>query len=279
MIKDKIAFVILNYNTYDMTLKLVNNIERIIPDRADVEIIVVDNKSTNESATVLDNASKKRGRYYFIANDKNAGYAAGNNIGIKYAINNGAEYIIVTNNDIEIESYDTIKKMVGLMRVNKQIGAISPQIVSKDGKKDPPLYVSKPTFWDMTFGIILSHKKRFQFNENKNCKIYAPRGSFMLLRALMMQQIDYLDEGTFLYYEEPILAERLNTINAECWFCGDAKVIHNHGKTITTSIKKKQTCKILCESFDYYLKKYRKFGLFKRKSCVSFRWMSYMLRR
>lgn len=262
-----------------MTLKLVNNIERIILDRPGIEIIVVDNKSANDSATVLDNASEKGGRYHFISNDENAGYAAGNNIGIKYAINNGAEYIVVTNNDIEIESYDAIQKMVDLMRENKQIGAISPKIVSKNGEKDPPLYVSKPSFWGMTLGIIQSHKKRFQFNENRNCRIYAPRGSFMLLRAQMMQKIDYLDEGTFLYYEEPILAERLNTINAECWFCGDAKVIHNHGKTISTSIKKKQTCRILCNSLDYYLHKYRNYGWFRRKCCVSFRWMSYMLRR
>lgn len=274
----KLAIVILNFKTYEMTLKLIENIAHIIGER-DVEIVVVDNASPNESSAVLSAQSIASRQFTFIRNSQNAGYAAGNNIGIKYAVENGAEYILISNNDIEIESYECISKMIQLMEQNKKIGAVSPRIISKDGKKDPPLYFERPTIWDMTFGIVSTHKKRFKYNELKNQKIYAPRGSFMLLRTSDMVSIDYLDEGTFLYYEEPILAEKLNKIEKECWLCGEAMVVHNHGKTISTSIKKRNTCKILCKSYKHYLKEYRHFNPFVRWMCVRFRECSYMTRR
>ncbi|MCJ7849002.1 glycosyltransferase family 2 protein [Blautia sp. NSJ-175] len=274
----KIVVVILNYKTYEMTLKLIKNIERIKGNEK-VDIVVVDNASPNESADILRTESNDSHRFALLKNDINSGYAAGNNVGIKYAVENGAEYILVSNNDIELDTYDGIKKMIELMNSNTKIGAISPRIVSKNGKKDPPLYFRRPSFWDMTFGIVTNHKERFRFDDAVDSKIYAPRGSFMLLRATDMKKIGFLDEGTFLYYEEPILSERLSRIGKECWLCGNAEVIHNHGKTISTSIKKKQTCNILCKSLSYYLKNYRNYNCITRFLCVKFRELSYMIRR
>lgn len=274
----KLAIVILNFKTYEMTLKLIENIVHIAGEN-DVEIVVVDNASPNESSDVLSAQSVASRRFTFIRSSENSGYAAGNNIGIRYAVKNGADYILISNNDIEIESYECISKMIQMMEKNKKIGAVSPRIISKDGKKDPPLYFVRPTIWDMTFGIVSTHKKRFKYNELENRKIYAPRGSFMLLRASDMVSIDYLDEGTFLYYEEPILAEKLDKIDKECWLCGEAVVVHNHGKTISTSIKKKNTCEILCKSYEHYLREYRHYNSFIRWVCLKFRECSYMIRR
>jgi hypothetical protein len=273
----KMSIVILNYNTYEMTLNLISNIENICKDK-NIDIVIVDNCSQNESTEVLQKESKNNTRYKFIKSEHNGGYATGNNIGIKYAIDNDADYILVSNNDIEIESFDVIEKMLRLMEDNERIGAVSPRIVSKDGRKDPPIYFEKPTFWDLTLGSALYHKKRwYVFDENRNCQIYAPRGSFMLLRAEMMEKIGLLDEKTFLYYEEPILAERLDSIGAECWLCGETQVIHNHGKTIKTVIKKKKTYKIVCDSYEYYLRQYRKMNILLVGLCVGIRKIGYLL--
>lgn len=275
----KLSIVILNYNTYEMTLKLIKNIEDIYSKKSSIEIIVVDNASSNESAEVLKEKSNDSRRFIFLKNKNNSGYAAGNNVGIRYALNNGADYVLISNNDIEIESADCINRMIQLMELNGNIGVVSPRIISKNGKKDPPLYFEKPSLWDMTFGIINSHKKRFRIDENVNRRIYAPRGSFMLLRAIDIKNVNYLDEGTFLYYEEPILAERLHKINKECWLCAESVVIHNHGKTISNTLQKKNTCKILCKSYGYYLKEYRNYNWLIRTICIKVRECSYMIRR
>lgn len=276
-VEEKIGFIILNYNTYEMTLKLINNLNKIDTKKM-LFLIVVDNCSTNESAKILEQHSKQDG-FTLIKNSKNSGYAAGNNIGIQYATKIGLTYSIISNNDIELEDISVIQKMKTLMDSDSKIGAVSPRIIGKDGKKDPPIYFEKPSFFDLSFGIVRFNRKRFSFDESYNRKIYAPRGSFMMLRNHYLKNIGYLDENTFLYYEEPILAERLNKMGAECWICGETQVIHNHGKTISTTIQKKKTADFLCASLDYYLEHYRAYGWIKRKICLLFRRVAFSRRK
>ena len=273
----KIGIVILNYKTYEMTISLAKQLhEKVNID--DTEIIVVDNNSPNDSSEKLAEYAAQ-GLYIFIRNDINAGYASGNNIGIKYAVNHGAEFILVVNNDIIISSEDVIDRMIKLMDYNSQIAAVSPRIVDAQGKHDPPIYFKRPNFYDLTIGMVAFQRERFKFNEYTNCKIYAPRGSCMLLRASAMKSIDYLDENTFLYYEEPILSERLDEKHYECWHCGEAEVIHNHAVTISSSFSKRKIAKNVCTSYSYYLKKYRKYKKLTRLVCVIVRYLAIVIRR
>lgn len=274
----KIGIVILNYNTFQMTIALIKNLKAIQNEDIRFEIVVVDNGSQNDSVKMIKRYIKDDGSIYFIQNVNNLGYAGGNNIGLKYCRSLGLEYALVTNNDIEISSINCILSMINVMKKETHCAAVSPRIISKEGKKDPPIYFRKPEFKDFTYGIVGNQKERFRFDEFRTCRIYAPRGSFMLLKLKALEQIGYLDENTFLYYEEPIMAERLLLKGFECWHCGEETVIHNHGKTISSVLKKKRTCQILCESLDYYLKEYRKMNTFKRKICIVFRTLVYMRR-
>lgn len=266
-----IGVILLNFKTYKMTLNVVKNIKKQNYD-GKIHIIVVDNMSSNESGKVLKSKSKSEG-YTFIQSNQNKGYAAGNNMGLRYACSIGLKYSLIMNNDIEFADKNTIKKLVEVMDDNPTIGAISPIIIGGDGKKDPPIYYKKPNFWDLTFGILKFTKHRYIFNENATKKIYAPRGSFMLLNNKAIKKIDFLDENTFLYYEEPILAEKLAKIGYDCWHCSSTSVIHKHAVTIKKSINKNNTLKILCESYKYYLINYRKMNLFSTWCCILIRYI------
>lgn len=272
------AIIILNYNTYDMTLDLIDELFRICPQER-CQIIVIDNASPNESAEVLEKKAEMNGKFIFIKNDKNGGYAAGNNIGLRYAVGHGFKYSLVINNDIEIDSYNQIANMIELMEKTTSIGAVSPRIIGKDSKKDPPIYFKKPSFWDLSFGIKANNKQRYQFDENRNAKIYAPRGSCMLLRNEDIKLINFLDEHTFLYYEEPILAERLDMIGKNCWLCGESEVIHNHAVTISKAINKKKIIETITNSYKYYLSSYRKFNKIQVAICLGIRKIAIAVRR
>ena len=273
----KLAIVILNYNTFVLTLKFISNLRRI-GEKRDFDLIVVDNNSNNESQDVLERESLKQ-NFALLLNDTNSGYAAGNNVGIKQAIENGADYILVANNDIELNSFSVIDNMIALMKENERIGAVSPKIIGIDNKKDPPIYFKRPSLWDLSFGIISFNKKRFKFDDNSVIKVYAPRGSFMLLRATSIQKAGYLDENTFLYYEEPILAERMKTIGLECWHYGTEYVVHNHGETIKSTYKRKNICAVLLKSQKYYLKHYRHMNALSIWLCSLFRKMVFYRKR
>ena len=272
---DKVAIIILNYKTYEMTLKLVDSLKKIC-NKDQVGIIVVDNASPNESAIELQQHSEKNNDFILIKSDKNGGYASGNNLGLRYAVKSGFKYSLVINNDIEINSYSTIEKMLDLIRSDNSIGVVSPIIRNVDGTISPPKYPYKPSFWDLTFNIFGFQKQRYKFDEFKNSKVYAPRGSCMLVDNKVIEAAGYLDEATFLYYEEPILAERILANNKFCWHCGEAEVLHNHSVTISSSMKKKQIAETVCKSYQYYLEHYRKMNPFEIRICVLIRKMSVM---
>ena len=94
--KLRLGIVILNYNDYKTTLDLINRIKYY--DEID-NIVVVDNKSTNNSLEMLKKSNDNT--WCLIASSENKGYASGNNIGIKYLIDNfNVDIIGIVNPDI-----------------------------------------------------------------------------------------------------------------------------------------------------------------------------------
>lgn len=267
----KLAVIILNYNTYKMTINVLKNIKKQ-KFNGSLDVIVVDNDSTNESETVLEELSSKM-NFIFIKSDCNNGYAAGNNIGLKYARKLNIKYSLVMNNDIELTQEDIFQNLYEFINSNTSIGAVSPRIIGADGKSDPPIYYKKPSVWDLTFGMLKYTKRRFVIDERKNMLVYAPRGSFMLLNNRALEEINYLDESTFLYYEEPILAERLAKKGYSSWHFANNYVIHRHAGTIKNNVQKKKNLRILCKSYQHYLCNYRNMNRVTSFLCLTFRYI------
>lgn len=92
----------------------------------------------------------------------------------------------------------------------------------------------------------------------------------MMVNLKKMNEIDFMDEHTFLYIEEPILAERLLKRNYRCACCLTTSIIHNHSVTVRNSFDKKQIRKMINKSFTYYLSEYRNFNKLQIKICCCF---------
>lgn len=275
----KVSIIILNYNTWGETIEEIKNIEATL-SYDNLDVIIVDNCSTNDSFEKIKTYIKSNSlvyKYRLVKSEKNAGYASGNNIGIKESIKGKADYSLIINNDILFTSADTIEKLVQSFESDATLGAVSPRIISPDGTHDKPIYYRKPSFWDMSFGIRGFVKSIQKQNDEQVYKVYAPRGSCMLLKNELLQRIGFLDEFTFLYYEEPILAEKLLMINKVTLNLGTVCVIHNHAKTIKNNISRKVNRKIVVQSMDYYLRQYRGFNLIQRYICRIIRKYAYIV--
>ncbi len=72
----------------------------------------------------------------------------------------------------------------------------------------------------------------------------------------MLEEINYFDENTFLYYEENILAKRVKMTNYKTVIDNRISIIHNHSVSVDKSFKKVGKYKILKESQKYYVKEY-----------------------
>lgn len=264
----KTLIVILNYSTYQLTLRLVEELGKLI--YPNYEIMVVDNASPNESAVKLAEMAELK-NYIFYKNDVNSGYAAGNNIGIRYAISHGFVYTWILNNDVLIKDMHILRKMVEVADMKTDIGCVGPQIYYLDGIVYSP-YCTRPNLWSMTLGIAFDKYKRKK-QSGISQKVYRVHGCCMLLRNSVMRQINCMDESTFLYEEENILAERMLKAGYYTFYYPETSIIHMESESVkkTQGNRSIKRLKTTFRSMDIYLKKYRHYNYFSRLVCKAVR--------
>lgn len=272
----KVLIVILNYVTFDLTLKMITELHEKL-DYNNYSIMVIDNCSPNESANVLKEKSYEMG-YIFVANEKNTGYAAGNNIGIRYAIRNEFKYTWILNNDVELRENCILQELVHVLEENDDIGCTGPKIYNADGTICAP-YCRRPSVWNMTIGVFEDKKYRIS-KQDVSGKVYRVYGCCMLLRNKAMSEIDCMDERTFLYGEEAILSERLMQKSYGTYYDPTASVKHLGSvsmKKASPDSKKRQLLEQE-KSRKLYLREYRKFSLFEVWFCNAIRRLIGLLR-
>ena len=264
-----VLIVILNYGTYDLTIKMIKEIQSKL-EYENYSIMVVDNCSPNESAEILEKQSKELG-FLFYANKSNAGYAAGNNIGIRYGIENRYQYTWILNNDVELRDSNVLLHMVQKGESNKKIGCLGPKIYTLDGSVCAP-YCNRPTVWRMTLGIAQEKKNRAKYIDTPR-EVYRVYGCCMLLNNKAMQAVDCMDERTFLYGEEDILAERLLNKGYVAFYDADVSVTHKESSSMKRMSKNRKRMQIreTNKSMELYLKEYRHYPWLIRKACMATR--------
>lgn len=265
----KVLIIILNYGTYQLTIDLVKQIrEKLI--YSNYQIMVIDNNSQNESAKVLADHANVYG-YIFYANTANTGYAAGNNIGIRYSIEHDYDYSWILNSDVDIRSGDVLSRMVLDAQKDKSIGCVGPMIFNADGSICPP-YCRRPSVWSMTLGIV--NEKRYRKTQiYKSRKVYRVYGCCMLLDNSAMAAVDCMDESTFLYSEEAILAERLLAKGFSVYYDAEVSITHK-GSTSKKREDKARKYFLIREtkkSLEIYLREYRGFSVLSRWLCKTMR--------
>ena len=167
--------------------------------------------------------------------------------------------------------------MLDIFCQDEKIGCVGSKIYDLNGNVCSP-YCDRPSFWSMTFGIFEEKKKR-NSNNNISQYVYRIHGCSMLLKNSVLKEINYLDERTFLYCEEDILAEKLRGIGIKTYYTATTSLIHLESATVKLNKDKaKMKAKQLCKSMDIYLKDYRHFGLLSRELCKVVRVFIVLLR-
>lgn len=261
----KTSIIILNYNSWQNTIEEIETLHTVVGvDYKD--IIVVDNCSNNNSVEELKKLSYVG--FVLLESKENKGYAYGNNIGMRWAREQGYKNSLIINNDIIIEDANMLKKLERVLEIDNTVAVVNPDIFNPEGymfNRDS----KKMSFWDFTLGMFSYRKKgRILQDIGGYGYVYRPQGCCMLVDLIKLERVGFMDEYTFLYFEEPILAERLRTLNYKCACCVETKVIHNHSQTVKNNIEKKKINEIKIDSFRYYLKEYRNYNNIKINTCI-----------
>lgn len=253
--------VILNYNNYLLTQSCVESLLNFIGDNL---IVVVDNKSTNNSYQVLKECFFKSKNVIVINSETNNGYAAGNNIGLNYIKENyeNIQYYIIMNPDVKIDSSDTFEKLIDHMKYDSDIACISPLMVL-NGILD-----LKNCFWSLPDNttiflnwLSLDNKRKEKnvicYRKEKYSYVDVVPGSCFMIRKKFFDLIGKLDENTFLYNEEILLAHQVKKHGMKNAVSLDAFYHHNHTKGKRKNLKSKlRGLKIANASRLYLCKKY-----------------------
>lgn len=228
-----LTIIIVNFNTLELTLACVDSIEKSDLKKNSIEIIIIDNGSTDDSRDTLGQLAKKRNYLSVIHNSQNKGFSTANNQGIVQA---KGEYILLLNSDTHVYP-QTISGMITFMENNPQVGAATAKLVLPDGNMDPASHRGFPTPW-ASVSYYLGFERTFPgmkiFGEyhqgykdmKKPHEVDCISGAFFLVRKSVVNEIGLLDEQFFMYGEDIDWCMRIKNAGWKIMFNPDYEVLH-----------------------------------------------------
>jgi GT2 family glycosyltransferase len=234
-----VYIVVLNWNGWKDTIKCIDSLQKT--SYSNIFTIIVDNASTDESYIQISEYLKEKNSVLLMQNKINSGFAAGNNIGIKYAISKNADYIFILNNDTIVDR-NCIDNLVKYAENNKKCGLLGPKIYDLGTLNYRQWAVrQRLNIWSI-LGIMTPFRrliyqtqiyKSFFYTKDQPSLVYAIPGSAMFFRAKVLESIDLFDEYTFLYWEEYIIAEKLLAIDLMTTLVPSAIIWHHLSASIS----------------------------------------------
>ena len=261
----KPGIVILNYGTPKETCDLLLKIHSFNIFHATV---IVDNFSVDDSTYIIKNfiQSHDLSNAYFIQTTKNGGYAKGNNIGLRLLVEQfECDICFIANPDITFRKKDIVCILKAFEETG--YGVLTCRRVVDNGTKLRQ-YWKLPTFTDILLDKLYFFRKKhkneeiyYVSNENGVIDIPVAPGAFWAVKSNLLSQVNYLDEETFLFYEENCFARKIINTGYKIGLVKNAEYCVLSGKASTEEMKKNgKMMQYLIESQKHYIKKYLKVG-------------------
>lgn len=258
----KAGIVILNYGTPQETCALVSKINTYACME---DIVVVDNKSPNNSVEVIEAYLEElqSEKVTFIKAENNGGYARGNNIGLRYLVETCLDDIcFIANPDGSFKEED-IKEILDTYEACPEYGVLTCKRRVDDGSRVRQFW-KLPTYKDVIsdkfFWTRMKHRRQEVYEittPDRVMEIEVAPGAFWSARSSLLKKVDYLDESTFLFYEENCFARRIRAENCKIGLVTNASYTVLAGKASTTEMKKNgKMMRYLLQSQRHYLTEY-----------------------
>ncbi len=278
-----VAVVILNYNSEDDLFKCITDLQ--MQHKINLITIVVDNASrpttieavkewSNQNfpdaisgtpKQVLDflTETKVLCNTFFIYNNENNGYSAGNNVGIKLADKLDVDAVLIANPDMQFTDDTYIYTLAQELMSKDEYFITASKIVGLDGKDQSPLREStflEELLWPRQLFPRVFKKNSYivPYDSSKIIEVPKVTGCSLLLKMSFLRDIGYLDENVFLYSEEAILSAQVKKYNGKIMFIPNVEAIHAHvrSKKANSSLRMLDFIK----SRKYYIQEYSEYN-------------------
>ncbi|PYV84151.1 MAG: hypothetical protein DMG93_05940 [Acidobacteria bacterium] len=274
----RVYIVLLNWNGWQDTLECVRSLERM--EYRNWHAVIVDNGSTDDSVARLKGACPD---VTVVETDKNLGFAAGNNVGIRYALKNEADYVFVLNNDTTILP-DTISAFVQFAEKHPTAALMGPRINRRNPQREWPIrrkldlltllcaftplrrLITRVPVMRRMFYCIANHPSVVQFLS----------GSALFFRAAAIEKAGLFDENTFLDFEELIIAEKIRQCGFCAYFIPQARIFHK-GSVSAGKLRARRYIEN-AKSEEYFLSRYVRLSPLGRSVVKLIRFLTYTTR-
>jgi len=215
--------VVLNWNALGDTIECLESL-RHVTYRGQLQIVVVDNGSEDGSPATL------RSRFPWvrlIENGRNLGYTGGNNVGLRYALDEGAEYTWLLNNDTTVDP-DSLSCLVRAGETTKRVALLSPR-VWLPGRAD--------VYWAGTV-LDVAQRKFVDVVAAAKRGMPAPEGPLllagtgMLIKRAAVETVGFLEDRYFAYVEDFDYSLRAIKAGMRTCVVHDARILHTRSRSL-----------------------------------------------
>ncbi len=221
----EISFILVNWNTRDLTLQCIRSIVDDCRESA-FEIIVADNASSDGSANAIETTYPN---VRLLRNSENLGFARGNNEAIKSAM---GDFVCLINTDVVIRP-GCLPELLRYLRNHPDAGLIAPRVLNADGSvqitvaKEITLFntLMRAFFLDNLFPSLTGYSQR------RTEPVDTVMGCFWLIRLSVIRQIGLLDDAFFFYGEDRDYCRRIREAHWKIIYHPEASIYHFSGSS------------------------------------------------
>lgn len=226
----RVDVVVVNYNTGRLTCDCIASAKKTTTQRVDIQIVVVDNASTDESVQLI---KREHPDVKVKSSPNNLGYAGAVNLGMRVT---KAELVLVTNSDVLFED-GCIGELVKYLTDDPQAGVVGPQQMFPDGS------------WQRSYGVVPSLEEgvrdlffvtsaahcfrrvmwRMGREEGRTKEVGYVDGAVMAIRREAFMAVGGFDEKFFFFAEESDFCLRVRDAGWKVVFLPSARAIHIRG--------------------------------------------------
>lgn len=221
MAEQRWAVVVLNWNGRDDTLACLDALEKVADDNVDV--VVVDNGSSDDSVSAI---KAEFPDIELVETGENLGFAGGNNAGIERALERGAEWVVLLNNDALVEP-DAIRAFRAAAASHPEAGVLGGKLYFSD----PPDLI---WFAGQRFNTLLGYSGRpAGYRKPDKAEYQEPKeigravGALMAVPRSVIEEVGMLDDSLFLYVEDVEWCLRIRSAGHTVRLVPDATAVHH----------------------------------------------------
>lgn len=198
----KVLIVILVWNgVAEFLSDCFSSLKKINYSKEDLEILAIDNNSTDKSVEFIKNNYPE---VKIVTNKENIGFAAGNNVGLQYAIDNDFDYVYLLNQDTVVKA-DFLSEVIAVAETDEKIGAVQSKLLlyQDQGKINS---IGNEIHY-LGFAFAGGYQRPDQ--EMTIREITYPSGACTLFRVSALKQVGLFNADFFMYHEDTDLGWRL----------------------------------------------------------------------